>query len=132
MCAPSAPECLLTGPAGIAAGDVAAADVTALDSANAAELGLWIDGETQVRQALDRVLQSVGAYWYVDRGGDFRMRQLAAPSGTPVANLRIDDGDTAFTADDYPIEGLERLALQVGQAGEGPAGEGREEGKAAK
>ncbi|MEQ8345084.1 MAG: hypothetical protein RIB84_23920 [Sneathiellaceae bacterium] len=106
---------LLTGPAGVASGDVSSADVTALDTANAAELGLWIDSETTVRQALDQVLQSVGAFWYVDRAGDFRMRQLAAPAGSPVARLRIDDGATAFTADDYAIEGLERLRLAVGR-----------------
>lgn len=105
---------LLTGPAGIAGGDVSSSDVSALDTANAAELGLWVDGETNVRTLLDQVLQSVGAFWYVDRAGDFRMRQLVAPSGSAVANLKIDDGDTAFTADDYAIEGLERLALRIG------------------
>jgi len=105
---------LLTGPAGIAGGDVSSADVSALDTANAAELGLWVDGETNVRTLLDQVLPSVGAFWYVDRSGTFRLRQLAAPSGTAAANLRIDDGDTAFTTDDYAIEGLERLALRIG------------------
>ena len=106
---------LLTGPAGIASGDVSSADVSALDTANSAEIGIWFDREANVRQALDEVLQSVGAYWYVDRAGDFRMRQLAAPSGSPVASLKIDDGDTAFAADDYAIEELERLRLAVGR-----------------
>lgn len=72
---------------GIASADVSSSDVTALDTANAAVVGIYHkDGET-CRHALDLVVGSVGAYWGPDRTGVFRMARLALPSGTPAAKF---------------------------------------------
>lgn len=73
--------------AGIASGDISSSDVTALDTATAAEVGYWLNGNASGKQALDTVLGSVGAWWGVDRLGKFRMARFEAPSGTPVATL---------------------------------------------
>lgn len=78
---------IVTGPGGISIGDVVAGDITDLDTANAAELGLWVDGDLTCRDALDQVLGSVGAWWGFDRMGRFRCRRLEAPAGTPAAVL---------------------------------------------
>lgn len=72
--------------AGIASGDIAAADVTALDTANSAEIGLWLRDETALA-AMDRAAGAVGAYYGFDRLGDLRMGRLEAPSGSPVVTL---------------------------------------------
>lgn len=73
--------------AGIGSGDINSGDVAALDTANSAECGYWLNGPASAKSALDAVLGSVGAWWGVDRLGQFRMQRFAAPSGTPVATL---------------------------------------------
>jgi hypothetical protein len=73
--------------AGIASGDISSSDVTALDTATSAEVGLWVNDANTARAALDTVLGSVGGWWGVDRLGQFRMARLDAPSGSPVATL---------------------------------------------
>lgn len=73
--------------AGIASGDINASDVAALDAATAAEVGYWLNGNATAKQCLDAALGSVGAWWGVDRLGQFRMARLEAPSGVPVATL---------------------------------------------
>lgn len=78
---------IATGPAGIAAGDVSAADVAALDAANGAEVGLWAGEEMTCAEAMDRLANSVGAWWGFDRLGVLRMQRLAVPSGTPAVEL---------------------------------------------
>lgn len=74
---------------GFVSGDIEAADVTALDSANVAALGLWLEpgNATTFAAALDQILGSVGAGWWIDRLNKFRMRRFEAP-GTPVATFR--------------------------------------------
>lgn len=76
-----------TGPGGIASGDVVSADITALDSANSAEVGIYVGEESTVRAVLDEVAGAVGAWWGFDRLGQFRAQRLELPSGTPVATL---------------------------------------------
>lgn len=73
--------------AGIASGDVAAADVTALDTDNAAVVGVWVADETAASGVMARIAQSVGAWFGFDRTGALRMRRLGAPTGTAVAEL---------------------------------------------
>lgn len=73
--------------AGVAGGDINAADVTALDTAAPGEVGLWIDDERSFREAMDEVAASAGAYYAFDRLGVLRMGQLVAPSGTPVHTI---------------------------------------------
>lgn len=72
--------------AGIVSGDITAADVTALDSATSAELGVWLQEETSIN-AMDMVANSVGAYFGFDRLGKLRMARMEAPSGSPVTTL---------------------------------------------
>jgi hypothetical protein len=78
---------MATGAGGVASENVVAADVAALDAANPAELGLWIDADVSVREAMERVANSVGAWFGFDRLGRLRMRRLEAPSGLAVATL---------------------------------------------
>ena len=78
---------MATGAGGVVPEDVAAADVAALDAANPAELGLWIDADVSVRAAMERVANSVGAWFGFDRLGRLRMRRLEAPSGPPAVTL---------------------------------------------
>jgi len=72
---------------GIASGDVNAADVTALDTANSAVLGLWVNDSSSTTDLLDRLAASVGAWWGFDRAGVLRMARFDAPSGTSAAML---------------------------------------------
>jgi hypothetical protein len=81
--------------AGLAAGSIHAADVSALDAANSAVVGIAIKDET-VLEALDSVAASIGAYYYIDRLAKLRMGQLTAP-GTPSASFY-----------DYNIKKIER------------------------
>jgi hypothetical protein len=84
--------------AGLSSGDISSADVTALDTANSAEMGAYYQDETTCIQAIDEIQNSVGAWWGFDRLGLLRMKQWLVPSGTPVAT---------FTAAE--IEELERV-----------------------
>lgn len=85
--------------AGVAGGDIVAADVTALDVANASVLGIWISDDRTARVAAESVCQSVGAWFGFDRLGQFRMARLDAPSGTPAATLKRLTPDVAAEAD---------------------------------
>jgi hypothetical protein len=67
--------------AGISAADVNAADVAALNGANAAVVGVWADGDATPQQLLDALANSVGAWYGFDRLNQFRMTRLDAPSG---------------------------------------------------
>ncbi|WP_136419975.1 hypothetical protein [Herbaspirillum sp. ST 5-3] len=78
---------ILTGPGGVSSADISASDITDLDTANSAEIGLWVDAEMNIRSALDMLTNSIGAWWGVDRTGVFRTKRLEAPTGTPVATL---------------------------------------------
>ena len=72
---------------GYTSSDWVAADFTALDQLNAGSLGLVItDGET-IASLIDRICQSVGAWWGFDALGRFRVARFDAPSGVSVATL---------------------------------------------
>jgi hypothetical protein len=77
--------------AGYTASDWVAADLTALDTADSSELGLFIDRETSVINALDQIAATVGAWWGVGNDGKFRIVRFLAPSGTPVLALTAND-----------------------------------------
>lgn len=84
-------KAIVTGPGGVAAGDVSAADIAVLDAANSAVIGIWLPDGGNIRAALDQICQSVGAWWGFDRAGKYRIRRLELPSGTPVATLTSDE-----------------------------------------
>jgi hypothetical protein len=74
--------------AGLGAGEISAADVTALDTANSAEVGTWIDSDsTSFQSAMDQIAASAGAWYGFDSANVLRMGLLTAPSGTPVVTL---------------------------------------------
>jgi len=87
--------------AGVASGSISAADVTALDTANSAVVGLYVSGDTTFQQAMDQIAASVGAFYGFDGAGVLRMGRLAAPSGTAVTTL-----------EDFHILNIERRVLR--------------------
>lgn len=92
---------------GYTTGDWSASDVTALDSAAAYVLGIYINEERDAAGVLDEIANSVGAAWFVDASGVFRIVQLTLPSGSAVQT---------FTANDF-LSPLERV--RVNDAGRG-------------
>lgn len=88
--------------AGLTAGEISSADVTALDAANSNVLGIWIEGEITFREVMDSIANSIGAWYGFDSAGVLRMGQLVAPSGTPIITLY--DYDTH--------DGIERRPLK--------------------
>jgi len=73
--------------AGLASGAISSADVTALDAANSAVCGIWLDDETTALAAMDLIAASVGAWYGFDAAGGLRMARLEAPAGTPALAL---------------------------------------------
>lgn len=71
--------------AGITA--VSAGDVAALDAAQGAELGVWINAESKPLAVIEQIKLSVGAYVTIDAAATLRMGLLSIPSGSPVAVL---------------------------------------------
>lgn len=75
--------------AGLSAGEISSADVTALDTANSAVVGIWLsDDGTTFSDAIDQVAASIGAWFGFDGTGVLRMGTLTAPSGTAVVTLQ--------------------------------------------
>lgn len=68
-----------SGEGGIVSADVEWNDVTLLDLANSATVGIWLADETTFASALDAVLGSIGAWYGFDRLGKFRMARHEAP-----------------------------------------------------
>ena len=102
-------ERILMGPGGLASGSLDAASVTALDALNDAAVGVWVgpDGET-IGITLDAVLQSIGAYWAVDRLGMFRLGRLDVPDST---------GEVEILTGAEVLDTLERVQLAPDQGG---------------
>lgn len=73
--------------AGVSLADLDSASVTALDAANGAEVGLYVDDTRTVIAAMDEVAQSVGAYYGFNPAGKMIMGVWAAPTGTPKASI---------------------------------------------
>lgn len=100
---------IVTGPGGIATGDVSSGDITALDTANSSVVGIYIDDETDITAVLDELANSVGAWWGFDASGVFRIKQFTAPSGSPVADftpkeiISIERTATADTDEGVPV-----------------------------
>lgn len=75
---------LLDDRLGKTTGDWNATDITTLDTANDDVIGYWTDQETTYGAVFDKAANSVGASWYIDVAGVFCIKQLLAPSGSPV------------------------------------------------
>lgn len=83
--------------AGLAAGEISSSDITALDTANAAVVGIWLQDETDYISAMDQIAEGISAYYGFDSAGVLRMGRLTAPTGT-----------AALTINDYDVLALER------------------------
>ena len=103
---------MATGAGGIPTGDVSSSDVTALDAANSAVIGIYIDTEMTVRAAMEAVCNSIGAWFGFDRLGILRMKRFEAPSGSFVATLVSADSTTATDANTGDIISIERSATK--------------------
>ncbi|MGE4043310.1 MAG: hypothetical protein AB7F35_00550 [Acetobacteraceae bacterium] len=77
--------CLLR--AGVSSGDISAADMTALNTAAPYQAGYYAQGENY-REVADKLAASIAACYAPDRLGVYRIRQMTAPSGTPVASFK--------------------------------------------
>lgn len=82
---------LLAIKGGVASGDINSSDVTALDTANSAEVGIWIFGDDTGIACMDQVMQSVGAWYGYDATGQFRMGRFEAASGTADVQINEDN-----------------------------------------
>ena len=76
---------------GVSSGDIYAADVTALDTANSAVVGVWVFGDESGIAVMDEVAQSVGAWYGYDAAGQFRMGRFEAASGAADIEINSDN-----------------------------------------
>jgi hypothetical protein len=88
---------------GFTSTDWDAATITALDTANGNNMGIWLADPVDALEAITRVLGSVGGWLLPNRLGVYEVGRMAAPAGTAVAtwteNEILDRG-----------AGIERLA----------------------
>lgn len=99
---------VLVSRAGVSAAAISAADVAALDAQNAAEVGFWTDTSgAQISEMLDYVAGSVGAGYWQDRSGLWRIARIDLPSGPPVASFRRLDPETDGAVGEADIISLE-------------------------
>jgi hypothetical protein len=82
---------LLLGPVGLTPDQLVESDFTALDAAQPAQCGVYLTEVTPVQDVLDRLAQSVGAWWGTDVDGRFRLRRLEAPTEEPVLTFEAGD-----------------------------------------
>lgn len=73
--------------AGFVTGDWNPDDITTLNTANSAPLGYYTtESGVTCAEVLDRIAQSVGAWWSTDRSGVIRIKRLDDPSINVVTN----------------------------------------------
>lgn len=77
----------IIGPGGFGTADVSAADVAALDTANSDPVALWVEPGMTIKAGIDKVMASDSCYFGPDQFGVYRMGQLVAPVGSPVATF---------------------------------------------
>ncbi|MBS7789280.1 hypothetical protein KTR66_04705 [Roseococcus sp. SDR] len=102
---------LAAGPGGLLTDDIDAADVAALDAANAAQVGIWTPGDGPTLAAMEAIANSVGAWVGFDRLGKLRMRRLERPDGAPVVTFRMLRRGEVANATTADIIRLERVPL---------------------
>lgn len=76
---------------GLTAADIDATSITALNTAAAQTLGLYVRERRNLIDVIDDLTASVGAFWSFDRTGLLYLGRLEAPAGTPVQTLIADD-----------------------------------------
>lgn len=73
--------------AGLPAGEISSSDVTALGAANDGQVGIYINDQSSVLQAMSQIANTAGAWFGFDATGTLRMGQLTAPIGSAVLEL---------------------------------------------
>lgn len=86
-------ERLLTHYGAASPADLDAASFTALASACPQTLGLYLTERSNLLDACDQLLQSLGAWLWPDRTGHLRVGRVDAPGGTPRLSIGPDDLD---------------------------------------
>lgn len=98
---------------GVSAGSISSADITALDTAQSGEVGYAMGQSAETRRSvLDQIVSSAGAIYWQDQAGVWRIKQVAAASGSPVVTfklLSISKGIYKSAATDIDIISIERL-----------------------
>lgn len=79
-------------------GGVHSLDITALNTKNNAPVGIYINSETTVLQAISNLTNSIGAYCMFDNESRLRLGRLELPYGTPD-----------HTLDDWEILDISRI-----------------------
>lgn len=79
--------------AGISAGDISSADITALDAVAGYECGVYSEWKQDVTplQLLDELCASAGAWYGADATGVFRIGRVQVPSAPSVGTLTATD-----------------------------------------
>lgn len=110
---------------GIAAGDISASDVSALDALNSAVCGIYVADTRTTRQLIDLLAATAGVYVGFDELGVLRMSRFAAASGTPdavLARWNVAAVETVPSGEDVPV-GTVRLQYAHYTAGGMTAGD---------
>lgn len=72
---------------GLTVGDIDANDVIDLDTMNSAEVGVYVDSDTDVSSVMDDISNSVGAWWGFDNLGKMRLQILESPGAIAALSL---------------------------------------------
>lgn len=86
---------------------VTSSDVSCMDLDNDAEVGVWSYGDYTYKDLMDKLADSVGAFYGFDGLGVLRMGILSAPVGSPAFTLYDDD----IRGDIEPVEPQTRVPL---------------------
>ncbi|WP_395454791.1 hypothetical protein ACHMW5_13755 [Azospirillum melinis] len=79
-------------------------DVTAADTAQSGEAGIWLGtSEEQRRDAINKVLSSGGFVTWLDAGGTWRIARVEEPSGSGVVTFKVLRNGTPAQASDGDI-----------------------------
>lgn len=98
---------ILTERGGVQSSNILSSDITTLDTANNSVLGGWWMGNDSIRAALDFIVGSVGAgYWM--KNGEWRVKRVQAPSSASHSFVRlgIDRAGAANESDIIEIQPL--------------------------
>ncbi len=93
---------------------MSASDVSALNAANAAPVGVWATDDTTAADVITQLLGSVGAWWGTDRFGALRCARLTTPAvtGTDIEPAAIMSLSLLSTAD--ADNGVPAKAVKLG------------------
>lgn len=76
---------------GLTSSDWVAADFTALNQKNAGSLGVIVGPDETTASLIDRICESIGAWWGFDSLNRFRIARFDGPSSTPEAVITHDE-----------------------------------------